>query len=120
MCINKEYALLIKKYINITIMFSIYIFCIACYNSNINLGVINDMKISNNIMEYKPKIQIAKICAIYTILNEHKSYEDLTLEKLLQEAKNKTNNVNFANVGVWYKHINILYLWQKKCLILGE
>ncbi len=118
--------LILSKFINISLAKYImvcnifYIFYTGCSLNDIDLGNINNVKISNKEMQNKPSKEISTICETNTIFSDHKTHYSLTIERLLKEARKTTNKASFNNVGIWYKHINIFYLWQKKCLVLGE
>ncbi|RDU65878.1 hypothetical protein CQA53_05350 [Helicobacter didelphidarum] len=102
---------------------SIYLFFILCgctSNDRLNLGTLQSFIPSHSPQSKKPKTQIAKICYNYSIFKRDKVYEILTLENLLKEAFRQTGKNIFYNVGIWQSSINVIYLWQRRCLILGK
>lgn len=86
-------------------------------NGVINLGSLKIYKPSQNLQTKKPKKEIAKLC--HSGFNDTKSFRILTIENLLNHARELTGKSEFSNVGIWQKEID-LYFWHKKCLILGE
>ncbi|MWV62471.1 hypothetical protein DCO58_04050 [Helicobacter saguini] len=88
-------------------------------------SISNDSKITNykdfiESKNKKPMIEIAKICYSFFGNESYKGYEILNIENLLKKAKETTGISEFKNVGIYLKEINILSIWQKRCLILGK
>lgn len=93
----------------------------GCVNTpRINLGTIPSFTPSSNTQSKEPKVEIARICHSFFGADNYKSYEILSIENLLKQAQKNTQQDSFKNVGIWQKDINILFLWRKKCLILGH
>lgn len=70
----------------------------------------------HTMLPKKPKKEISRICHTQSLF----STKNLTINDLLQKAYESHKQYIFKNVGLWYENINILYLWERECLILGK
>lgn len=111
----------------------VFIFCVifaACtrqdsIESRIDLGAISryksaDFTAFSNAKNVKPDREIARICFSFFGRENLESYNVLSIQNLLLKAKENTGKSSFKNVGIYFQETNILGIWQKRCLILGE
>lgn len=68
----------------------------------------------------KPKSEITRICSSASVFSKQDLRESLSLDKLLEKAKNEGNSGVLEKVGIWQWRVSALGLWKKHCLILGR